>query len=105
MLLPRPQTHTQKEQVREKGKERPQQHRDTSDMADMSQKVQIFSLSLFSLSYELILRPDENQMEVRKVLSYPQYYVWDHVAVALHVDRQVPLFIYDLFQSGSQYFT
>ncbi|XP_030294318.1 uncharacterized protein LOC115594397 [Sparus aurata] len=37
---------------------------------------------------ELVKRPDENQMEVREV-SFPPFYVWDHVAVALHVDRQV----------------
>ncbi|KAM8741774.1 uncharacterized protein AB9X84_019054 [Acanthopagrus schlegelii] len=40
-------------------------------------------------SYELILRSDENQMEVRNVGSYPQFYVWDHVSVALHVGKQV----------------
>ncbi|XP_030266695.1 uncharacterized protein LOC115577970 [Sparus aurata] len=39
-------------------------------------------------SYELVERPDENQMEAGEV-SYPPFYVWDHVAVALHVDRQV----------------
>ncbi|KAM8741783.1 uncharacterized protein AB9X84_019060 [Acanthopagrus schlegelii] len=38
---------------------------------------------------ELVLRPDENQVGVRNVVSYPQFYVWDHVAVALHVDRQM----------------
>ena len=57
-------------------------------------ELQIFSLSLFSLSYELFLRPDEKQMEVRKEVSFPPFYVWDHVAVALHVDSRVPLFIY-----------
>ncbi|XP_030293207.1 uncharacterized protein LOC115593735 [Sparus aurata] len=43
-------------------------------------------------SYELVLRPDEKQMEAGEELSYPEYYVWDHVAVALHVDRQVRKF-------------
>lgn len=46
----------------------------------------------FSLSYELIQRRDKNQMEVRKLpKNYQQFYVWDHVAVALHLDKtQVP---------------
>ncbi|XP_030266699.1 uncharacterized protein LOC115594400 isoform X2 [Sparus aurata] len=41
-------------------------------------------------SYELVLRPDEKQMEAREVKpSRKEFYVWDHVAVALHVGRQV----------------
>ncbi|XP_030294314.1 uncharacterized protein LOC115594393 [Sparus aurata] len=40
-------------------------------------------------SYELVQRPDENQMEAGMVSSRHEYYVWDHVAVALHVGRQV----------------
>ncbi|XP_073335817.1 uncharacterized protein [Pagrus major] len=39
--------------------------------------------------FELVLNPDEQQMEVREVGPYPEYYVWDNVAVALHVDREV----------------
>ncbi|XP_030294320.1 uncharacterized protein LOC115594399 isoform X2 [Sparus aurata] len=49
---------------------------------------------------ELVLRPDENQMGVREVVSYPQFYVWDHVAIALHVDRQVPSLLTLLFTDG-----
>ncbi|XP_049896272.1 uncharacterized protein LOC126387698 [Epinephelus moara] len=40
-------------------------------------------------SYELIRRPGEKQMEAQKVASYPQFYVWDNVAIALHVEEQV----------------
>nr|XP_033494442.1 uncharacterized protein LOC117264525 [Epinephelus lanceolatus] len=39
-------------------------------------------------SYELIRRPGEKQMEAQKV-AYPQFYVWDNVAIALHVEEQV----------------
>ncbi|XP_030266693.1 uncharacterized protein LOC115577969 [Sparus aurata] len=40
-------------------------------------------------SYELVKRSDEKQMEAGEVSSRHEFYVWDHVAVALHVDRQV----------------
>ncbi|XP_030266700.1 uncharacterized protein LOC115577975 [Sparus aurata] len=41
-------------------------------------------------SYELVKRSDEKQMEAGMVEpSRKEFYVWDHVAVALHVDRQV----------------
>lgn len=43
----------------------------------------------FSASYELIRRPAEKQMEAQKV-AYHQFYVWDNVAIALHVEKQVP---------------
>ncbi|XP_038564048.1 uncharacterized protein LOC119895191 isoform X2 [Micropterus salmoides] len=39
--------------------------------------------------YKLVLRRDEMQMDAVPVTSCPQFYVWDHVAVALHVDEQV----------------
>ncbi|XP_049447126.1 uncharacterized protein LOC125897772 [Epinephelus fuscoguttatus] len=39
-------------------------------------------------SYELIRRPAEKQMEAQKV-AYHQFYVWDNVAIALHVEEQV----------------
>lgn len=62
--------------------------------------VQFALLSLSCLRCELVLRPDENQMGVREVVSYPQFYVWDHVAIALHVDRQVPSLLTLLFTDG-----
>ncbi|XP_040906774.1 uncharacterized protein LOC121190253 isoform X2 [Toxotes jaculatrix] len=37
-------------------------------------------------SYELVRRPDENQLEVTEV-SPPHYYVWDNVAIALRVEE------------------
>ncbi|XP_030294466.1 uncharacterized protein LOC115594501 [Sparus aurata] len=39
--------------------------------------------------YELVKRPDENQMEAGEVESFEQFYVWDHVAVTLHVGEEV----------------
>lgn len=30
------------------------------------------------------------QMEAVRMKRTPEFYVWDHVAVALHVDKQVP---------------
>ncbi|XP_039465985.1 uncharacterized protein LOC120439254 [Oreochromis aureus] len=38
-------------------------------------------------SYELIQRPDENQMTARPWSWRPPFYVWDHVALALHVEN------------------
>ncbi|XP_028276584.1 uncharacterized protein LOC114445682 [Parambassis ranga] len=38
--------------------------------------------------YQLITRPDENQMEVLELSGYDTtFYVWDNVAVALHMDN------------------
>ncbi|KAI3373939.1 hypothetical protein L3Q82_022508, partial [Scortum barcoo] len=37
--------------------------------------------------YKLVHRPDEMQIEAQEV-SCPEFYVWDNVAVALHVDQQ-----------------
>ncbi|XP_026184315.1 uncharacterized protein LOC113143069 [Mastacembelus armatus] len=38
--------------------------------------------------YELIQRPDENLMEVRELaVKDCEFYVWDHVAVALHMEE------------------
>ncbi|XP_010738213.3 uncharacterized protein LOC104926127 [Larimichthys crocea] len=37
--------------------------------------------------YELVLRPDQKQIEAEEVRC--QYYVWDNVAIALQVDEQV----------------
>ena len=45
------------------------------------------------IRYELVLRPDEQQMEAEEVTGCPEFYVWDHVAVALHVDEEVPLLL------------
>lgn len=42
-------------------------------------------VSILPLSYELIQKPDENQMT--DVSRKPYYYVWDTVAIALHVER------------------
>ncbi|XP_076607033.1 uncharacterized protein LOC143333005 [Chaetodon auriga] len=39
--------------------------------------------------YTLVLRPDEKLMEAEEVTSFHQFYVWDNVAIALHVDKQV----------------
>ncbi|XP_071362051.1 uncharacterized protein [Trachinotus anak] len=37
-------------------------------------------------SYELVQRPDENQMEARERFGCkPQFYFWDHVTIALHM--------------------
>ncbi|XP_076607125.1 uncharacterized protein LOC143333078 [Chaetodon auriga] len=38
--------------------------------------------------YTLVLRPDEKLMEAEKVTSRHESYVWDNVAIALHVDKQ-----------------
>ncbi|XP_034539719.1 uncharacterized protein LOC117812855 isoform X2 [Notolabrus celidotus] len=38
--------------------------------------------------YELVRRHDEKQLEV-KTATHQSFYVWDHVAVVLHVDEQV----------------
>lgn len=38
-------------------------------------------------SYALIQRPDENQMTARPWSRWPPFYVWDHVALALHVEN------------------
>lgn len=40
-------------------------------------------------SCELVQIPEIKQMEAEPVWFNPQYYVWDHVAVALHVDDEV----------------
>ncbi|XP_026213322.1 uncharacterized protein LOC113160323 isoform X2 [Anabas testudineus] len=40
-------------------------------------------------SYELIEKRDENQMDVRQLFgSDCEYYVWDHVVVALHLEEE-----------------
>ncbi|XP_038564052.1 uncharacterized protein LOC119895193 [Micropterus salmoides] len=39
--------------------------------------------------YKLVRRRDEMQMEAVRMKRTPEFYVWDHVAVALHVDKQV----------------
>ncbi|XP_019211827.1 uncharacterized protein LOC102078744 [Oreochromis niloticus] len=36
--------------------------------------------------YELIERREENLMDAEEVNERPQFYVWDHVAIALHVE-------------------
>ncbi|XP_076745557.1 uncharacterized protein LOC101465870 isoform X2 [Maylandia zebra] len=36
--------------------------------------------------YELDYRPEDNLMEAWELDDCPQYYVWDHVALALHVE-------------------
>lgn len=41
--------------------------------------------------YELVLRPDQKQIEAEEVRC--QYYVWDNVAIALQVDEQVLLIL------------
>ncbi|XP_073336220.1 uncharacterized protein [Pagrus major] len=40
-------------------------------------------------NYRLVRRPGERRMEVEEVAPRLRYCVWDQVAVALHVDRQV----------------
>ncbi|XP_030294317.1 uncharacterized protein LOC115594396 [Sparus aurata] len=54
-------------------------------------------------SYELVMRPDENQMEAGEVSSRHEFYVWDHVAVALHVDRRVLKFDPDRLRQNLKY--
>lgn len=39
------------------------------------------------LRYELIQKSDENQMTDKIREPRPYYYVWDNVAIALHVER------------------
>ncbi|XP_006808332.1 uncharacterized protein LOC102799573 [Neolamprologus brichardi] len=53
-------------------------------------------------SYELIQKPDENQMTADDVRGrFPPYYVWDNVAIALHVERgQVLKFDCDLLRKN-----
>ncbi|MEQ2231239.1 hypothetical protein ILYODFUR_037456 [Ilyodon furcidens] len=49
--------------------------------------------------YELNIREDRNQMEARRLPNH-QFYVWDHVAVALHVENtEVPSLTVLLSQS------
>ncbi|XP_014190842.1 uncharacterized protein LOC106633290 [Haplochromis burtoni] len=36
--------------------------------------------------YELNCRPEDNLMEAWELDNWPEYYVWDHVALALHVE-------------------
>lgn len=43
-------------------------------------------VSILPLSYKLIQKPDENQM-TDVSWKPPYYYVWDTVAIALHVER------------------
>lgn len=40
---------------------------------------------LLPLRYQLIYRPEDNLMDAWGPINYPQYYVWDHVALALHM--------------------
>lgn len=40
-------------------------------------------------SYELVQRDDDQQMEAMDVLGPHQFYVWDNVAIALHVGTEV----------------
>lgn len=49
-------------------------------------------VSDFLLSWKLIQEPDKNQMEADSLRSFQrQFYVWDNVAIALHMDHgQVP---------------
>lgn len=44
-------------------------------------------LCLLSLSYELVQRPDRNQMEFQSLYGDYKLYIWDNVAVALHVEE------------------
>lgn len=41
---------------------------------------------LLPLRYELIQRREENLMDAEEVTGNVQFYVWDHVAIALHVE-------------------
>lgn len=52
------------------------------------------SLSIFLVRYKLVQKHDEKQIEAEE-LSFPKYYVWDHVGVALHVDEHVRSFFSD----------
>lgn len=53
--------------------------------------------------YTLVLRHEEKQMEAEVVLSRPQFYVWDNVAVALHVDQQVLKFDADRLRESLKF--
>ncbi|MEQ2256449.1 hypothetical protein ILYODFUR_024304 [Ilyodon furcidens] len=45
--------------------------------------------------YELNIREDRNQMEARRLPNH-QFYVWDHVAVALHVENTEKVLKFDV---------
>ncbi|XP_008304165.1 uncharacterized protein LOC103375625 [Stegastes partitus] len=52
--------------------------------------------------YELVERPEINQMEAQKD-SFPQFYIWDNVAVALHVDKQTLMFDADQLRKNLKF--
>ncbi|KAM6929821.1 uncharacterized protein PEZ65_008957 [Lycodopsis pacificus] len=52
--------------------------------------------------FELVLRCDEKQMEAEPVSNF-EYYVWDNVAVALHVDDQVLNFDVDRLRENLKF--
>lgn len=39
------------------------------------------------LRYELIHRPDASQMDSLELFGQPEFYLWDNVAIALHVEN------------------
>ncbi|KAM4546735.1 uncharacterized protein V3H82_020460 [Fundulus diaphanus] len=45
--------------------------------------------------YELV-KKNANQMEAKPVVGKPQFYVWDHVAVALHVEDEQQVLKFDV---------
>ncbi|XP_070839653.1 uncharacterized protein [Chaetodon trifascialis] len=54
-------------------------------------------------TYTLVVRHDEKLMEAEKVTSFPQFYVWDNVAIALHVDKQVLQFDADRLRENLRF--
>lgn len=51
------------------------------------EKIQIFYLLL--VRYRLVERPGAQLVEAKEVAPPLNYYVWDHVGIALHVDNEV----------------
>lgn len=50
-------------------------------------KIQIFCSLL--VRYRLVERPGAQLVEAEEVAPPLNYYVWDHVGIALHVDDEV----------------
>ncbi|XP_041657742.1 uncharacterized protein LOC121519032 [Cheilinus undulatus] len=52
---------------------------------------------------ELVCRDDLQQVDARPVTQMPEWYVWDHVAIALHVGNQLLHFDVDQLRKNLKY--
>ncbi|XP_054873001.1 uncharacterized protein LOC129350463 [Amphiprion ocellaris] len=52
--------------------------------------------------YELVERPRENQLDAQQCYSV-QFYIWDHVTIALHVNKQVLKFDADQLRENLKF--